>query len=42
MAKQFPKEVKDQAVRLVLDHRDDYDSNWAPIRAIASRLGMAL
>jgi hypothetical protein len=25
-------------VRLVLDHRDDYDSSWAAIRAIAQRL----
>jgi transposase len=27
-------------VRLVADHRDDYDSEWAAITAVASRLGM--
>lgn len=41
MPKQYPKDVRDQAVRLVLDHRGDYDSDWAAIRAIAERLNIA-
>jgi len=27
-------------VRLVREHRDDYDSEWAAMKAIAGRLGM--
>ena len=40
MPKQYPKDVRDQAVRLVLDHRVDYDSDWAAIRVIAERLNI--
>jgi len=29
------------AVRLVREHRDDYDSEWAAMKAIAGRLGMS-
>jgi len=29
-----------KAVRLVLDHRDDYPSEWAAITAVSKRLGM--
>ncbi len=38
MPKQYPKELKDRAVRLVLDHRDDYESTTDAIRVIAGRL----
>jgi transposase len=29
-----------KAVRLVIDHVDDYDSEWAAIKAVSARLGM--
>lgn len=38
MPKQYPKELKDRAVRLVLDHRGDYESQAEAIRVIAGRL----
>jgi hypothetical protein len=28
----YPEEVRERTVRLVLDHRDDYASEWAAIR----------
>jgi transposase len=36
----YDPETRAKAVRLVLDHRDDYPSEWAAIRAVSSRLGM--
>ena len=27
-------------MRLVIDHRDDYDSEWAAMKAVSARLGM--
>ncbi|MHB1173076.1 MAG: hypothetical protein ACYCZY_11430 [Lacisediminihabitans sp.] len=39
MPMQYPKEVRDRAVRLVLDHRDDYDPKAVAVRGIAARLG---
>ena len=32
--------TKSRAVRLVREHRDDNDSEWAAMKAIAGRLGM--
>ncbi len=32
--------TKVKAIRLVADHRDDYDSEWAAISAVSARLGM--
>jgi transposase len=32
--------TKVRAVRLVREHRDDYDSEWAAMKAISGRLGM--
>jgi transposase len=37
----YDPETRAKAVRLVLDHRDDYLSEWAAIRAVSSRLGMS-
>jgi transposase len=40
MPKHYDDQTKAKAVRLVLDHRDDYASEYEAIRAIAGRLGM--
>lgn len=36
----YPPEVRERAVRLVLEHRDDYPSEWAAIESIAQKSGM--
>lgn len=40
MPSKYEPEIRGKAVRLVLDHRGDYPSEWAAIRAVSSRLGM--
>lgn len=40
MASKYDPETRARAVRLVLDHRDDYPSEWAAITAVSERLGM--
>ena len=40
MPVKYPQEVKDRTVRLVLDRRDDYPSEWAAITAIAAKSGV--
>lgn len=40
MPAKYDEATKAKAVRLVVEHRDDYDSEWAAITAISSRLGM--
>ena len=40
MSIRYDENSKARAVRLVREHRDDYDSEWAAMRAIAGRLGM--
>src|SRR4029079_5064289 len=40
MASKYDPETRAKAVRLVLDHRDDYPSEWAAITAVSKRLGM--
>ena len=37
--KQFSPEVRERAVRLVQEHRAEYDSQWAAIRSIAEKMG---
>lgn len=37
----FPEEVRERAVRLVLDHADEYDSQWAAIWSVGSRASSA-
>jgi transposase len=39
-SKRFDENTKVKAVRLVREHVDDYDSEWAAMCAISSRLGM--
>jgi transposase len=41
MPTKYDKDVKAKAIRLVRDHAGDYDTEWAAIREISSRLGMS-
>ena len=36
MAKQYPRELRERAVRLVIEHRGDYETEYAAIRSIAA------
>ncbi len=38
-AKQFSREVKDRAVRMVLEHAGDYPSRWAAVCSVAPKIG---
>jgi transposase len=38
--KPFPPEVRERAVRMVLDHEGDYESQWAAIVSISEKFGM--
>lgn len=35
----FPKEVRERAVRLVLDQQDSHESQWSAIRSVAAKIG---
>ena len=35
----YPAEVRDRAVRLVLEHAGDYGSQWEAISSIAGKIG---
>lgn len=41
MPSKYDENIKAKAVRLVREHADDYDSEWAAMREISSRLGMS-
>ena len=41
MAIRYDENTKVRAVRLVREHRDDYDSEWAAMKAVSGRLGMS-
>jgi transposase len=40
MHSRFDRETRAKAVRLVQEHKGDYDSEYAAIKAISARLGM--
>lgn len=35
----FSPEVRDRAARMVLEHQDQHDSQWAAITSIAEKIG---
>ena len=35
----FSPEVRDRAVRMVLEHLEQYESKWAAIKSIAEKIG---
>jgi transposase len=37
--KRYSKEVKDRAVRLVVEHQAEYNSQWSAISSIAPKVG---
>jgi transposase len=42
MPKQFPKEQRDRAIRMVVDHLDEYESPYMACKAISPRVGIGV
>lgn len=42
MPSQYPKQQRDRAVRMVLDHLDEYDSPYLACKAIAPKVGIGV
>ena len=40
MPKQYPKQVRDRAIKMVLDHQDEYDSIYKAALTIGPRVGV--
>ena len=36
----YPREVRERAVRMVQEHRNEYPSEWAAVTSIAGKLGV--
>ena len=41
MPKQYPRELRERAVRLVSEHRGEYETEYAAIRSVAAKLGIS-
>jgi len=39
-SQRYPQELRERAVRLVSEVRDQYDSEWAAIESVATKLGI--
>ena len=39
-ATRYPPELRERAMRLVREHRDEHPSEWAAIASVAGKLGM--
>ena len=37
--RRYPEELRERAVRMVLEHRKEYPSEWAAIRSLAEKVG---
>lgn len=42
MSKPYPKEVRERAVRLVLETRDEYKNEYQALRAIGAKLDVGV
>ena len=40
MPKQYPRELRERAVRLVAEHCGDYETEYAAIKSVAAKLGI--
>ena len=40
VTQRYPQELKDRAVRLVAESREQYESEWKAIESIATKLGI--
>jgi len=40
MPKQYPRDFRERAVRLVTETRSDHDTEWSAISQVATRLGV--
>ena len=40
MSQRYPQELRERAVRLVVESRDQYESEWAAIESVATKLGI--